>query len=76
MGVTAVSRAARGGLSGKGTFPQALEGSEWESQGRVQGRGVTWSGLPVGYDMEDVLEGEAGSRQTRDGAVEIQVPHH
>lgn len=67
MGVTAVSRVARGGLSGKGTFPQALERSEWESQGRVQGHG---------YDMEDVLEGEAGSRQIRDGAIEIQVTHH
>lgn len=62
VGATAVSRVARGALSEKGTFPQALEGGEGESQGRVQGHGVTWADLLVDCDMEGVLEGEVGSK--------------
>lgn len=65
-----------GGLPKKGTFPQALKGSEAESRGQVEGHEVTWSDLPFGSDMEDVLGGEVGSTETGDEAVGIQVSHH
>lgn len=68
-GVTAVSRASE-----KGALPWALEGGESRSRDEVEER--QWpSDLRFGCDMEGVLEGEVGSKEPGEGAVEAQVAH-
>ena len=61
--------------SEKGPLSQALEGKVGESQGQAQGLRGTRSDLQFGCEMEGVLEGKVGSKETGEGADGIQVTH-